>query len=345
MQKRVFVGLSIILVCAAVLFTSAVIAEESHQNDLTAGMNIPETVAQVNGVKMNSKFVKFEFNRIMKYLKGSPDDKQKHDLVREIIDKEVIRELVFQKGKEHKKQVPAQTVNEEYEKLKSGYRTADEFYQALNHRGISEAEIKKSIETDIMARQLLEEQVAGKIKIRDEEVQKFYDTHKERFLRPEAFRAKHIFISIYPMELIKTATTAELDAKKDEYQAKAESRIQGIYTELQNGVTFEKLAEKHSDDQVSAKKGGDLDFIYKGVFHPNFDEAVAKLTPGQTSGVVRTPLGFHIIKLIETKPSEYAPFEEMKGAIQSHMFTEVAKGLIGEYISELKQNAKIEIYF
>ena len=86
-------------------------------------------------------------------------------------------------------------------------------------------------------------------------------------------------------------------------------------------------------------------FIYKGIFEASFDEAVGKLKPGETSGKIKTRFGFHVIKLIEKKPAEIAPFEEMKRGIQKHLFLEEAKKHVANYVEKLKQNAKIETFF
>ena len=134
--------------------------------------------------------------------------------------------------------------------------------------------------------------------------------------------------------------------KNKEYFARiAEQKIDKVIEELKNGADFEELAKTQSDDESSRENGGDLDFIYKGIFEASFDEAVAKLKPGETSGKIRTRFGFHVIKLIEKKPAEIATFEEMKPGIQQHLFLEEAKKHVANYVEKLKQNAKIETFF
>ena len=85
--------------------------------------------------------------------------------------------------------------------------------------------------------------------------------------------------------------------------------------------------------------------ILDSVFDASFDEAVVKLKPGEISGKVKTRFGFHVIQLVETTPSETAPFDEMKPGIQKHLFLEEAKKQVSSYIEELKKEAKIETFF
>jgi len=338
--------------CAAIVFgcltlVSTVSGGEPYfSKDYTEGMNIPDIVAKVNGVEMNSKFVKFEFNRVMNLFKGKVTQKQKIELARDIIDKEITRELLAQTGQAKSKKVSESRVEEELEKLKAGYPGEAEFQDALKQRGIDVAVLKKSIGTDIVSHELLEDRIRGKITISDEEIRKFYDDNKESFFRPQAYRAQHIFLRLYPEDLEQTALPGQLEARKKEYSAQALKRIRKIRDDLKNGsADFAGLAKQYSEDAGSAQRGGDLDFIYKGVFPPEFDAAISQLKPGETSDIVTTPFGYHIIKLNEIKPAEYAKFDEVKGSIQRHMFMEEAKKLVSDYLAGLKKQAKIEIYF
>ena len=75
------------------------------------------------------------------------------------------------------------------------------------------------------------------------------------------------------------------------------------------------------------------------------DEAVEKLNPGETSGKIKTRFGFHVIKLIEKRPSEMAPFTEMKPEIQKYLYIKEAKKKVSSFIEKLKQTADIQTFF
>lgn len=321
-------------------------AESYAKTDKTAGLNIPDVVARINGVELNSKFIKFEFNRMMRNVKEELDAKQKTDAIREIIDTEVVRELMFQEGKARNKKVPSEKVEEEFAAIKSGYEREEEFLEALKQRDITADDLKRSIEVDFIARDLIDDQIKEKINITEEDAKKFYDDNKQSFFRPESYRAQHIFVSFYPAEMLEKYPPMGLESKKDDAMvAKAEKKINEAFKQVQGGADFGKLAEKYSEDAGSSSKGGDLDFIYKGVLAPEFDEAVSNLKPGEISGIVKTAYGYHIIKLNEIRPAEYALFAEMKEAIQKHLFTEEAKNKVQKYLAGLKKKAKIEVFF
>jgi len=81
------------------------------------------------------------------------------------------------------------------------------------------------------------------------------------------------------------------------------------------------------------------------VFDPMFDQAVGKLKIGETSGIVETEFGYHIVQLLETKPPGYAPFADVEESIQKHLFMTEAQKLVGRYIEALRKKADIIVYY
>jgi peptidyl-prolyl cis-trans isomerase C len=79
----------------------------------------------------------------------------------------------------------------------------------------------------------------------------------------------------------------------------SENDAKTVLTQLNQGVSFEDLALKYSIDQASGAKGGDLGRFGKGDFKPDFEQAVFRLKVGEVSGIIKTDLGYHIIKRLE----------------------------------------------
>ena len=334
-----------------VLFVSLILgapvhsAESLEGKDLTEGMNIPEVVAKVNGVELHSDYIRFRVNLDMRRIGKELSPKQKVKLAQAIIDKEIVRELMYQEGQAKGSGVSVETVEKEIQEFKKNYGTEEEFQKALKARGITEDELKKGIEVDLIAKNLLDERVKGKVHITDTQVKKFYEDKKESFHRPESFRARHIFVAYVPYDVVQNTSPEELKEKADTYRAASKKKIQEVYKKVKAGGNFEELAKQYSEDAGSADKGGDLDFMYRGVFDPMFDKAVAELKVGETSGIVETEFGYHIVQLMETKPADYAPFEEVKESIQKHLFMTEAQKLVKRYIDTLRKKADIIVYY
>jgi peptidyl-prolyl cis-trans isomerase D len=139
------------------------------------------------------------------------------------------------------------------------------------------------------------------------EVERNYNENAELYSTPEQIRASQI--------LFKTA-----GKKADEVKAKAEQ----VLKEVKAGGDFAALAKKYSEDEASAKQGGDLDFLPKGKLSPEFDEAAFALDPGSVSGVIHTPAGFAIIKVTDKKPAATRPLDEVRAQIIDQLAWEKA---------------------
>ncbi|MBT5028116.1 MAG: hypothetical protein HOL15_03480 [Nitrospinaceae bacterium] len=342
MKTRFF----LLILFAFPLFTLTVpVANPASAQSSTKPITIPEVVAKVNGVAIESKYIAFRMNQIVKNVKRPLTMREKTSIAKDLIDKEIVRELIHQQGKKSEIKIDEKLIDDEMAALRKPYTSDEEFETALKARNITLEDLKSSMAIDIHARQLLNEQIKGKINISDEDVKKYYKANEKKFLRPESFKTRHILSAIFPPDMLKSTPVKELQEKREALTQKAEERIDAIIKELKDGANFKELAKTKSDDEASRESGGDLDTIYKGILDPAFDEAVAKLKKGEVSGKVATRFGFHVIQLIEKFPSEQAPFEDMEKAIQKHLFMEEAKKLVEVYINGLKKQAKIEMFF
>lgn len=331
---------------AALLAANPVLADKaSVVSGPAKKLNLPDVVAQVNGVEVASNHVNFEFNRVVRENPEPLTAEQKKALASKIIDSEVVRELVYQNAKEAGTTFDKKEVEESFQLLKKQFPEQKEWQQLLDERGITEDTLRHSIEMDLMARKFLEGKVQGKIKITDAQVKNFYEENKERFRRPESYRSQHIFIAYVPADKRAKMSRDELREKAQDLRKDAQKRMGKVTAELEAGGDFSALAKKYSEDAGSSEKGGDLGFVYKGMLDKSFDDAVAGLKPGETSKVIETPYGFHVIKLNETKPAETAPFDDVKKPIQNYLFTEEAKKIVESNINLMRKQAKIEVFY
>ena len=306
---------------------------------------IPDVVAHVNGSDISAKHIKFQFMQVLKKSRAPFTSAQKENIVRKVIDKEVVRELMYQEGQKLNLTADPKFVEAELQALKSAYKNESDFKKALLERDITENDLKKSIAVDSQAQTILKQQVKGMLGIDDNLVENYYNNNKENFRRPTAYRASHVLIMPFSPELIKNSKIEDLQNNKKELRGKAREKILKIQEQLKGGVDIEELAKKHSHDESTSKNGGDLGFFYAEAVEKTFTDAVSKLKVGEISDIVETKFGFHVIKLTETKPGEYASFSDMKKSIQEHLFMEGARDRVSSYIASLRKKAEIEIFY
>lgn len=141
--------------------------------------------------------------------------------------------------------------------------------------------------------------LAREVKPSEEELRAYYEQRKTELGTEEIRHASHILI-----EVAKDAG--------DEAVKQARSEVREVMQKLREGASFAELAEQYSDDPGSASQGGDLGFFGRDVMDEAFEEAVFSLSPGEVSDIVRTPFGFHIIKLHEVKQGDTKSFAELR---------------------------------
>jgi len=150
--------------------------------------------------------------------------------------------------------------------------------------------------------------MAAATTIHDQDLQAYYDQHRDEYRMPEQVKVSHI--------LIKTPLPAP-GAKEDEKAvADARAKAEGVLKELKAGGDFAKLAEKYSDDPGSAKSGGELGWIGRGRTVPEFEKAAFSLGKGQTSDLVKSSYGFHIIHVEDKQESHLKMLAEVKSEIE-----------------------------
>ena len=156
--------------------------------------------------------------------------------------------------------------------------------------GMSIDRIKRELRDEVrksLMSQRLQEKNFGKVQASRREVEEFFNTYKDSIgTIPEKLTIFHIFQNPKASEKL-----------KKKFLEKAVSLLDSIKA----GADFSELAKNYSDDPGSAAQGGDLGFVKKGVFYPEFEEAAYKLKVGELSGVIESPVGYHIIQLIEKR--------------------------------------------
>ena len=134
--------------------------------------------------------------------------------------------------------------------------------------------------------------------VSDAQLQQQYQENLDSYRTPERVRVRHI--------LIKT------QGKAKEEVAKLKAKAEDVLKQLQHGADFAELAKKNSDDTGTAVKGGELGWITRGQTVPNFEKTAFSQNVGQTSGLIETEYGYHIIQTEEKQPAHTQTFDEVK---------------------------------
>ena len=160
--------------------------------------------------------------------------------------------------------------------------------------------------------------VQKSIVVPEAELKSYYEQNMSRLAGLEERRVSHILINAD-----KTAPAAE----RDKARAKAQELLLAVQ---QSPDKFADLARKNSQDTGSAAKGGDLDFFGRGAMVKPFEDAAFALKKGETSGIVETEFGFHIMRLTDIKQPKQKSFEELRASLEVDVRRQLAQRKFAE---------------
>jgi peptidyl-prolyl cis-trans isomerase C len=172
-----------------------------------------------------------------------------------------------------------------------------------------------NLRRELMVRALVQDEIGGKIKVEEKDAQEYFAAHPDEF-SGEKVKLKHILLG-------------------------SEGAAKEAQARLAKAETFEAVARAMSADTGSAAKGGELDFMGREQMVPEFARAAYALKPGEVSEIVKTPFGFHLIKLVERKKGQPAAFEQIKGQLARRLLDERQTERFQAWIKELEGAAKI----
>ncbi len=288
-------------------------------------------VVRVNGEPITQAALDKEMTRYQAQtsLPDQATDAGKMEAVRKkVLDGMVDRVLLLQESSRLGVSVSEEQLEGEMKRFKERFSSPEQFETILAHMKLTEADLRAEYRKRMLIRSLIEREVTPKVQVSEGEIQTFYDQNPSLFQVPERVRASHI--------LVKTDAQAG-----DQEKAKAKEKIQAIKKRVDAGEDFAKLAIENSDCP-SAPKGGDLDYFQRGQMVAPFEDAAFALKPGETSDVVETQFGYHLIKIVDRQDAGTMSFVEMKSTIEEHLKQQKVSELLNAYLAELKSRAKME---
>jgi peptidyl-prolyl cis-trans isomerase SurA len=223
-----------------------------------------------------------------------PDSATAAGLRQEILAKIVDEKLIVQEAKRKQVTVPdaeldAQ-VNQAITEAKERVGGEQAFAGELRKEGISEGELREryrgEIRRQMLANQLLRRELNLKLEVSPAEAEAYFKANPKEFpTKPAEIRVALVLIPIEP---------------DPQSRAAARKRADETLARVQKGESFTRVAQEVSEDPATRASGGDLGFFARGQLDSAFTAVAFALRPGQLSGVVETPFGYHIIRVEET---------------------------------------------
>ncbi len=289
------------------------------------------TVAVVNGTEISRTEFDREMNLAERKYAGNGvklDEAQKKEVEKEVLEYMINSELLYQKSVKDDISIDPAAVEQEMKKMKSQFGSEEEFNNMLEQVNLTENDVEKQIKKGLSIQKLIETEVAGEIKIPEEDVKKYYEDNPETFKQQEQVKASHI--------LVRTEPSADEAAKKE-----ARQKLADMKTKIEEGADFAELAREHSECP-SSSQGGDLGYFGRGQMVKPFEEAAFALDKGEVSDIVETDFGYHLIKVTDKKAEGKTDFAQVEGNIKEYLKNQKMQDEMMQYIAELKEDAEIK---
>lgn len=194
-------------------------------------------------------------------------------------------------------------------------------FQEARKRGLDRDPLVQELLTEakrqIMIGRLMEQEGQREGPVGDQEVAEYYNQHKAEFAQPERWRVSQILLP------------TEVQAKE-------------ALDRLGRGESFGAVAQELSQDP-SKTKGGDLGYFSRGQLIQEFEEAVFQLKVGQTSGVVKTSLGYHVIYLADHQPPQQRGLGDVREQIVQDLQSRRGRSRVDQFVGQLRRQAHVFI--
>jgi peptidyl-prolyl cis-trans isomerase SurA len=279
---------------------------------------------------LNQNFRPYEAN--IKALGYAPEKeretlfKLRTDLLNQLIERKLSDQVV----KKNNIEVSEQEIDTALERLKDARSlTDDDLRTGLARQGLTLEEYRKNLKQQLLRNKLVNREIKSKIVITEDDINAYYDAHREKFAGELNYHLWNIFI--------RTPEFADDSTKRI-----ALEKMEAVLTQLRQGRSFESFAVDDPDSPI-APKGADLGQFKLDELSPELREAVSGMKAGDFSPILKTDMGYQIIfvqKIVEAKSKSLAA---VKSEIHEILYNEAVDNRFQKWLKDLRKKSHIKI--
>jgi peptidyl-prolyl cis-trans isomerase SurA len=248
------------------------------------------------------------------------------DLLRDLID----QSLLVQRAKDDSINVDAELIKRlDAIRVNAKLPDMETLEKEVTKSGQDFEDFKSQIKNQLLTQEVIRKEVGSRIIISHEDVVKYYESHKQEFVRPETVVLREIFVS----------TENKPEADIPVLRKKAENLRDRV---LKNGDDFGELAKRFSDSST-AQQSGELGAFERSKLDPNISEKVFALNRGQMTEVIETKTGFEILQVRERYQAGEQPLEKVDPEIMNKLYEEKMDPGMRTYLKTLREDSYLQI--
>ncbi|HLG21703.1 MAG TPA: peptidyl-prolyl cis-trans isomerase [Candidatus Manganitrophaceae bacterium] len=240
---------------------------------------------------------------------------EKEELKKKLLEQLIERKMLLQEARRLKIQLTEGEVERKFEEIRDG-KSKEAFLQFLSEQNITRENWEKTTKEDLLIEKLLNQLVDDQISLTDGEMLQYYNAHAAEWRVPDQIKFRQIVV---------------------ESQEEAET----VLRSLMEGADFVETARSHSqfpDQEAQADSGYLSRSEIPEEFEPLFQAEIGSISP-----VIKTPFGYHLVKLEERRPARTLPFEESREKIHQILLEEKREVLFSRWIENVRRKTEVKI--
>lgn len=206
----------------------------------------------------------------------------------------------------------------------------DKFHQFVSEQTQMPFEdFKQQMKNQLLTQRVIGQEISSRITIPDSELRKYYDAHKNEFVRQEQVFLQQILLST--------------EGKTPQQVAAAEKKAKDLVVRARKGDKFSDLAATNSDDPETARNGGELPPFKRGQLMKQIEDVVFTHNKGYVTDPIKVPNGFLILRIEDRYEKGLASYEEVKNEISERLAMPQMQPKVRTYLTKLREDAFLEI--
>jgi peptidyl-prolyl cis-trans isomerase SurA len=211
-----------------------------------------------------------------------------------------------------------------------GLNTVEEFENFATERmNLPVEDLMDQLRDKVLSQAVIGQEVGSKLVIPQADIEKYYEEHKDEFVRSEGIRLREILITA--------------DGKTGQELPEAEIRAKEVLGRVKKGEVFAEIARRFSDNTASAPNGGDIGIFRRGQLKAEIENEVFSQDQGYITDLIEVPGGYLILKVEERHKEGLAGLKEVEAEIRGKLSEPLWDPALRTYLSDLRSDAYIEI--
>jgi peptidyl-prolyl cis-trans isomerase SurA len=320
-------------------FVVVFVAILSFAASMRAGEIVEAIIVKVNGdILTKTELESREVAAIRQKGQQNLTDQQLKDAIAEVTPQILVdtidEMLILQRGRDLGYKLGDEQFKEVLDRIKKDNKIEndEQFEAALKQENLSLAELRKSIERNMVVNRVQQNEVMGKITVSEEEARHYYESHQNEFLTPVTMMIRELLVAVTadPKGMLNVA-------KDDEAKAKAEA----LRARVAGGEDFEKLAGE-SNDAASKANNGLIGPIKLDELAPELRKIFEPMKAGGLTPVVRTSRGYQFFKVESKNEQAVLPFDQAREQIGNKVAQTKQRGEFHKFLTKIRAEALIE---